>query len=76
MNRIELLTRLKEIGVNPKTYGEQTIAIDTFKAIKEKQLCDSCRYDYCGCSVQDSILQIDPKANFKTFGCNSFKPCK
>lgn len=42
----------------------------------EQQICGNCKHDYCGCSVQDSILQIDPEATFTTFGCNSFEPCK
>ena len=40
-----------------------------------KQVCDNCKHDYCGCSVQDSILRADPEATFATFGCNSFT-CK
>ena len=42
----------------------------------EQQICDNCRYDYCGCSVQDLILQVDPEATFTTFGCNRFESCK
>ena len=40
----------------------------------EQRLCDNCNFDYCGCSIQDSILQIEPEATFTTFGCNSFEP--
>ena len=40
-----------------------------------KQVCNNCKFDYCGCSVQDSILRADPEATFTTFGCNSFT-CK
>lgn len=40
----------------------------------EQRLCDNCNFDYCGCSIQDSILQVDPEATFTTFGCNSFEP--
>ena len=40
-----------------------------------KRVCDNCKFDYCGCSVQDSILRADPEATFTTFGCNSFT-CK
>lgn len=36
------------------------------------RICDNCYYDGYGCSVQDSILQVDPEATFDTFGCNSF----
>ena len=38
----------------------------------ELRICDNCKHDYCGCSVQDSILQANPEATFTTFGCNSF----
>ena len=43
--------------------------------VLSKQVCDNCKFDYCGCSVQDSILRVDPEATFTTFGCNSFT-CK
>ncbi len=76
MNRQDQLNYFRTLGLGPATYGEETIMFQTVEAIKEKHLCNSCRYDYCGCSVQDSILQIDPKATFETFGCNSFEPCK
>ena len=53
--------------------------IDSIYDSFEQRLCNNCTFDYCGCSVQDSILQIDPNATFDTFGCNSFeskeKPC-
>ena len=43
--------------------------------VLSKQICDNCKFDYCGCSVQDSILRADTEATFTTFGCNSFT-CK
>lgn len=53
--------------------------IDAIYDSVEQRLCDNCTFDFCGCSVQDSILQIEPNATFDTFGCNSFeskeKPC-
>lgn len=68
----------RQMGLHPRDYGEESIMIDTIIAMKS-QFCDNCIFDYCGCSVQDSILQIDPNATFDTFGCNSFeskeKPC-
>lgn len=48
--------------------------IDTIYSSFEQRLCDNCSFDYCGCSIQDSILQIEPEATFTTFGCNSFEP--
>lgn len=42
----------------------------------EQCACNNCTFDYCGCSVQDSILRCDPNATFDTFGCNSFEQCK
>lgn len=50
--------------------------IDSIYNSFEQRLCDNCTFDYCGCSVQDSILQVNPNATFTTFGCNSFEPCK
>ena len=62
----------RQMGLHPRDYGEESIMIDTIIAMKS-QFCDSCTFDYCGCSVQDSILQVDPNATFDTFGCNSFE---
>ena len=67
----------------PKTYPQKIRwkdeLIDAIYDSFEQQLCNNCIFDYCGCSVQDSILQIEPTATFDTFGCNSFeskeKPC-
>ena len=50
--------------------------IDSIYDSFEQRLCNNCTFDYCGCSVQDSILQVDLNATFDTFGCNSFEPCK
>ena len=62
----------KRMNLRPTTYGEECIMIDTIMAMKS-QFCSSCTFDYCGCSVQDLILQVDPNATFDTFGCNSFE---
>ena len=76
MNREQALIYGKSLGLNPATYGEQCIMVDTILAM-QPGLCDNCKSDYCGCSIQDSILQIDPKASFENFGCNKFEPkCK
>ena len=50
--------------------------IDTVYDSFEQHICNNCTFDYCGCSVQDSILRCDPNATFDTFGCSSFQPCK
>ena len=47
--------------------------IDAIYDSFEQRLCNNCLFDGCGCSVQDSIFQIDSNATFDTFGCNSFK---
>ena len=73
MTKQEALEYGKSLGLNPTTYGEEIILCQTIEAIKTVQLCDSCKFDYCGCSIQDSILQVDPEATFETFGCNSFE---
>ena len=51
------------------------LALSEINQALSKQVCDNCKFDYCGCSVQDSILRVDPEATFTTFGCNSFT-CK
>lgn len=50
-----------------------TKLIDSIYTSTDQQICPNCAHDYCGCSVQDSILQVDPEATFDTFGCNSFE---
>ena len=56
--------------------GQVESIIDTIYDSFEQRTCNNCSFDYCGCSIQDSILQCDPNATFDTFGCNSFEPCK
>ena len=67
--------------INSKTFGTMSCVLfpkmlrlfnkvfDSF----EQQLCSNCKHDGYGCSVQDSILQVDPEATFTTFGCNRFE---
>ena len=50
-----------------------TLLIDRIFDEQESQICPNCAHDHCGCSVQDSILQIDPDADFSKFGCNGFE---
>ena len=74
MNRDEALIYGKSLGLKPATHGENCIMVDTILAMQSR-VCNNCRFDYCGCSVQDSILQVDPSATFDTFCCNKFQ-CK
>ena len=46
---------------------------DEHEELIKPKSCDDCMFDYCGCSVQDSILRADNTATFETFCCNSFK---
>lgn len=39
------------------------------RADLKPKLCGTCAFDHCGCSIQDTILQVDPNATFDTFGC-------
>ena len=75
MNRDEALVYNKSLGITPVTYGEECIMVDTILAMKS-QFCNACTFDHCGCSVQDSILQVDPNATFDTFGCVNFESSK
>ena len=59
-------------------YGNKTLHIidkifDEHEELIKPKSCDDCMFDYCGCSVQDSILRADNTATFETFCCNSFK---
>lgn len=67
----------EDIRVSGKTHGFHIFDIDklidrVFDRL-DKQICSNCVHDHCGCSVQDSILQVDSEATFYTFGCNSFE---
>ena len=64
------------IGIKPESWSKQIVMINTILAIKQFEICNNCKFNFCGCSVQDSILQVDPEATFKTFGCHSFEICK
>ena len=67
------------IGIKPESWSKQIVMINTILAIKQFEICNNCKFNFCGCSVQDSILQVDPEATFETFetfGCNSFEICK
>jgi hypothetical protein len=37
--------------------------------LEKPKLCNTCTHDHCGCSIQDTLLQITPDATFNTFGC-------
>ena len=74
MNRQEALEYGKTLGIKPSTYGEQCVMVDTILALQVGN-CNLGSFDYCGCSIQDSILQVDPTATFDIFSCNNFK-CK
>ena len=50
-------------------YNELTEAIDELEKALKPKLCGTCTRDHCGCSIQDSLLQIEPDATFDTFGC-------
>lgn len=77
MTRQELFEYGKSIGIEPSTWGERCVMVDTILAMQPK-FCGECQFDYCGCSVQDSILKVEPDAKFNKFGCTHFKPnlCK
>lgn len=47
--------------------------IEELEELIKPKMCDDCMFDYCGCSVQDSILRADNTATFETFCCNRFK---
>jgi len=66
----------KEIVNPPWHYGRTELHrdIDIVYDDFESRVCKSCKYDYCGCSVQDSLLHFTPSADLDTFGCNKFKP--
>lgn len=71
------MTRNEQYTYNAENYPASVLtwlneATDRAYNAFEQQTCANCIHDYCGCSVQDSILQVDPDATFDTFGCNSF----
>ena len=57
----------------PKKY-----IIEAIKELEEleNRSCENCKYDWCGCSVQDSILIVDNDAKFDLFCCNKWEAKK
>ena len=60
---------------NAEWFWYETIdkIFDEHEELIKPKSCDDCMFDYCGCSVQDSILRADNTATFETFCCNRFK---
>lgn len=76
MTRNEAIALVTNCTINSYDYQNLKHAVDRIYDDFTEQICSNCKHDGCGCSVQDSILQIDPEATFTTFGCNSFESCK
>ena len=62
-------------------YSDLTTAYMSGQDDMEKKMlartCDSCKYDGCGCSVQDTIYRCDefdgrPISDLDDFGCNKW----
>jgi len=44
----------------------------------ENRVCRNCKYDFCGCAIQDIILNYEDEhglelSNFNDFGCIKFE---
>lgn len=58
--------------------GLHKLMIDLIEELEEleNRSCENCKYDWCGCSVQDSILIVDNDAKFDLFCCNKWEAKK
>ena len=76
MTRNDAIALVTNCTINSYDYQNLKYAVDCIYDTFEQQTCVNCKQDGYGCSVQDSILQVNPEATFTTFGCNSFESCK
>ena len=76
MTRNDAIALVTNCTINSYDYQNLKHAVDRIYDTFEQQTCVNCKHDGYGCSVQDSILQVNPEATFTTFGCNSFESCK
>jgi len=83
MTREEALMEiLKRRGEGDKIH--YSVAYDVINEIfddLESRTCKNCKYNFCGCSIQDMILEFKDKygiepLNFDDFGCNRFEKKK
>jgi len=58
-----------DIDGNFKLFSACTEVITQLEELATPKLCGTCAFDHCGCSIQDSLLRVTPKATFDTFGC-------
>ena len=75
MNKVkELLKQALDLeDMDCRVEAKINDALNELEELIKPKSCDDCMFNYCGCSVQDSILKADNTATFKTFCCNSFK---
>jgi hypothetical protein len=76
MTRNDAIALVTNCTINSYDYQNLKHAVDRIYDDFTEQICSNCKHDGYGCSVQDSILQVDPEATFTAFGCNSFESCK
>lgn len=60
---------IERVDTNIKTIEGVIAELEELEALLKPKLCNTCTRDHCGCSIQDSISQIEPEATFDTFGC-------
>ena len=82
MTRKEVSKRCKEIfnKYNEKKDIELLIVsllADIYNDF-ESGVCKNCKHNFCGCSIQDMILEFKNKygiesSDFDNFGCNKFE---
>jgi len=79
---IELIDKQISIeDINFRQCIERDDALDIIHLIYddfESRICMNCKYDFCGCSIQDMIMNFTDKHNleqidFSDFGCNRFE---
>lgn len=69
----EILKEAPDLG---DTLSNTTVLklLDKINEDLQSRVCKNCRFDYCGCSVQDSIINTaEILPNLDYFGCKSFE---
>jgi len=74
----KMFYELRFIKTRPQEYKNIIKVIDVIFDDFESRVCKNCKYDWCGCDVQNAIFRISElndmeMPNLDDFGCNKFE---
>jgi hypothetical protein len=64
---------LKKLQNNKSSILELEFFINKIYDDFENKSCDNCKYDFCGCDIQDSLIRSHNDDNFSDFCCNKWE---